>query len=146
MAQKVVSAAYGMVGFDAKMEYALLSALDLAAHYSGEKPVPVAEIAARTSTPRKYLVQILIQLKRAALVGSTRGPKGGYWLMRRPEMISLAEVMEALDSGATEPPPHAGDDRTRKALAQLALQLKTNRRQHLSNISLARFLKQVEGL
>ena len=75
-----------MRDFDARTRYALRAALHLAEHYQGAgKPIKIREIAARTDTPPKYLVHILLQLKRRALVNSTRGAKGGYWLLRRPD-------------------------------------------------------------
>lgn len=87
-----------MRDFDARTRYALRAALHLAEHYQGAgKPIKIREIAARTDTPPKYLVHILLQLKRRALVNSTRGAKGGYWLLRRPELISVAEVVGAVE-------------------------------------------------
>jgi len=131
-------------GFGAKVEYALLAALDLAAHHDGDKPSSVSAIAARTAAPRKYLVQILLELKRAALVGSTRGPRGGYWLMRRPALISLAEIVEALEPGRSERKPRAASDAGREAIKGLEQMLQKNRRQCLSGITLDDFLRQVQ--
>jgi Rrf2 family protein len=85
----------------AKVRYALRAALDLAEHYGGETPIKVADIAARTAVPPKYLVHILLALKRRLLVNSTRGPSGGYWLVRRPGRISLAEVVDAVQNART---------------------------------------------
>ena len=131
-----------MQDFGAKLEYALLAALDLAEHYKPEEPISVSTIAARTETPRKYLVQILIELKRAALVGSSRGPKGGYWLMRPPDMISLADIAGAVD-GDSPPEPCGGADPARTTICQLARQTAETRRQILAEMTLADFMKRV---
>jgi len=83
-----------------RAEYALLAATDLAVNYKPGSPVKVQDIARRTGAPEKYLGQILLRLKKQALVRSAQGPSGGYCLMRQPELISAAEVMEAVSAGA----------------------------------------------
>lgn len=77
-------------------EYALRAMIELSLRY-GDGPVPVAEIAKREAIPRAFLQQILRQLKQAGLVQSTRGASGGYSLLRRPERITLAEVLREID-------------------------------------------------
>ncbi len=86
-----------MARVTAKTQYALLAALDLAEHYDGDKPVKLREIAVRTDVPSNYLVHILLSLKSRALVNSIRGPKGGYWLIRPPRSITVAEVVAAVE-------------------------------------------------
>jgi len=86
-----------MKSLTARTRYALVAAMDLAEHYDGERPIKVRQIAARTGVPTKFLLHILLDLKRAALANSTRGAKGGYWLLRPPDMISAAEVVEAAE-------------------------------------------------
>ena len=81
---------------DAKTRYALLAALDLARHYDGDSPVSVADIASRTGVPRQYLTRILLDLKTAVLVNSTRGSTGGYWLTRPPAHITAADIVAAV--------------------------------------------------
>ena len=88
----------------AKAEYACVAMLELAAHHQGTQPVRVKTIADAHGIPQGFLVQILLQLKGAGLVMSTRGAAGGYQLARPPEEISLAEVIQTID-GAT--PEHA---------------------------------------
>jgi Rrf2 family protein len=87
-----------MAELHARVRYALRAAIDLAEHYDGENPVKIGDIAARTAVPPKYLVHILLSLKRRLLVNSTRGPSGGYWLVRRPGRIKVAEVVDAVQS------------------------------------------------
>lgn len=81
----------------AKAEYACLAMVELAVHHGVEQPLRVKAIADAHGIPQRFLVQILLQLKVAGLVVSLRGPSGGYHLARRPEQISLADVITAVD-------------------------------------------------
>ena len=130
-----------MMRFSRKTEYALLAAMDLAEHYEGERPVPVSHIAARTGSPPKYLAQILPELKGAAIANSTRGPKGGYWLMRRPELISAAEVIAAVEPERRRSAPAGGIPPSYgKALEQVCDKLGQHVRSYLSDLTLADLL------
>ena len=88
--------------FSAKAEYACLAMLELAARFGDPKPVRLADIADKHGISQKFLVQILIQLKGAGLVASTRGAAGGYQLARPPRSMSLADVLSVVD-GLDEP-------------------------------------------
>jgi len=81
----------------AKAEYACVAMLELAANYGEPQPVRVKSIADAHGIPLRFLVQILLQLKGAGLVASTRGASGGYHLTREPEKISLASVINVID-------------------------------------------------
>jgi Rrf2 family protein len=81
----------------AKAEYACLAVLALARKTSDDPPVRIREISATHGIPERYLVQILLQLKGAGLVVSTRGAAGGYRLARPASSISLGEVLTAID-------------------------------------------------
>ena len=70
--------------------------VDLAQHYA-DGPVPLAEIAKRQDLSAKYLEQLIILLKGAALIRSVRGRRGGYMLARKPEEISVGEIVETLE-------------------------------------------------
>jgi Rrf2 family protein len=83
--------------FSAKAEYACLAMLELAARYGDPRPVRLADVADRHGIPQRFLVQILLQLKGAGLVASTRGAAGGYQLARPPEEIALADVLGVVD-------------------------------------------------
>ena len=89
----------------AKAEYACLAVLALAMHRDSA-PLRIREIAETHGIPERYLVQILLQLKGAGLVHSTRGAAGGYRLARPPTAISLGEVLSAME-GPGEPPREA---------------------------------------
>ncbi len=81
----------------AKAEYACLALLALAGVGLDDPPLRIREIAEMQAIPERYLVQILLQLKGAGLVASTRGSAGGYRLTRAPDSISLSDVLEAID-------------------------------------------------
>ncbi len=78
---------------------------ELAQHARTQETLPSCTIAERRRIPEKYLVHILLQLKRAGLVLSVRGKQGGYRLARAPHEISLREVVEAVDGPILDPLP-----------------------------------------
>jgi Rrf2 family protein len=81
----------------AKAEYACLAVIELARSWGEGVPKRVREIAEGHNISEQYLIQILIQLKAAGLVYSSRGSVGGYQLARSPSEISVAEVITAID-------------------------------------------------
>jgi Rrf2 family protein len=81
----------------AKAEYACLAALALARHGPDGSPLRIREISEAFGIPERYLVQILLQLKGAGIVASTRGATGGYRLARAASTISLSEILNAID-------------------------------------------------
>jgi Rrf2 family protein len=81
----------------AKTEYACIAMLELAAAYGSAEPVRIGAIAERHGIPPRFLVQILLQLKGAGYVASTRGAAGGYQLIKSPDEISLGAVMTVID-------------------------------------------------
>jgi len=84
-----------------RSEYALLALLYLA-RQGATGYVSVETIATAQDIPYKYLEQIMLALKRARFVTSSKGQRGGYKLARPPERISLAEVIRLFD-GALAP-------------------------------------------
>ena len=79
-----------------KTRHALRSLLYIGRQERGT-PVQLAAIARAEGIPKKYLEQIMNQLRRAGVVHSSRGPNGGYILARDPESISFADVVEATE-------------------------------------------------
>ncbi len=75
-------------------EYGLICALHLARR-SGAGPVTGRDIAAREKLPGDYVEQILLRMRRAGIVASTRGARGGYALSREPVAISVRDVIQA---------------------------------------------------
>ena len=86
----------------AKVEYAALAVLELACTYGSGEPIQVRKIAETHNIPSRFLVQILLQLKGAGLVSSTRGASGGYQLLKAPDQISLWEVLQIIDGSDEE--------------------------------------------
>ena len=79
-----------------RSDYGARAVLALARRY-GEGPVQSAEIAAREAIPEAYLEQLLTSLRRAGLIRSSRGPRGGHELARDPAAITFADVIGALE-------------------------------------------------
>ena len=81
--------------------------------HHGQGPASLAEIAAEEDLPRAYLEQLVMSLRDAGLVRSTRGAHGGYQLARDPREIRMGEILRALEGQlapmicATEDQAHA---------------------------------------
>ena len=75
-------------------EYGVICALHLAKRLE-DGPVTGRDLAAREALSADYVEQILIRLRRAGLLASTRGAKGGYSLARSPEAITVREIIAA---------------------------------------------------
>src|SRR5271155_2220071 len=82
-------------------EYALRALLVLGLKY-GEAVVQIKTISREQNIPKRFLEQILNDLKLAGIVRSTRGVKGGYRLARRPEEITMAAIVRHVE-GALAP-------------------------------------------
>lgn len=102
----------GAVAFSTKGEYGVRLMVQLGRHY-GMGPASLAEIAAEEDLPRAYLEQLVVSLREAGLVASTRGAHGGYELARPPQDIVMGQVLRALEGPiapmicATDDPEHA---------------------------------------
>jgi Rrf2 family cysteine metabolism transcriptional repressor len=79
-----------------KGEYALRAMIFLSLNY-GLGPVRIQEIAERERIPKKFLEQILLELKNAGLLESRRGAGGGYRLIKSPKEVTLAQVVRIID-------------------------------------------------
>ena len=111
--------------------YALQALFDLAFHAEGEA-AQVKDICQRQAIPARFLEQVFQDLKRAGLVSSRRGPRGGYRLACRPEEIRLGDVLRAIEGPvqlcmpepkrrvARQPTSHAV---TRTVLSELGAQI-----------------------
>src|SRR5919201_6585671 len=82
--------------FSTKAEYGVRVMVELAKH-GGEEPVPLAEIATKDGLPLAYLEHLVARLRKAGLVDSRRGSRGGYLLARSHVDITMAEIVEALE-------------------------------------------------
>lgn len=88
--------------------YSVKALLDLSLQ-SGIGPTSVKAIAARQDLPAPYLEKLLIELRRAGLVLSTRGVHGGYQLAYKPHQISLGQILDAVGE-TVDPLPHYDPD------------------------------------
>ena len=104
----------------AKTEYAAIAALELARCRAAADPVRLRSISQGQRVPEQFLVQILLQLKAAGIVTSTRGAAGGYRLARPPEEITLADIRGAVegDTDTAAPLTRPAGDNSRHARCQ----------------------------
>ncbi len=86
----------GPVKLSNKGRYAVRALFDIAFYNEG-RPTQVKDIASRQGIPPRFLEQIFQDLKRAGIVGSKRGPQGGYLLAREPGDIPLGDVIRAIE-------------------------------------------------
>ncbi|HEX4817961.1 MAG TPA: Rrf2 family transcriptional regulator [Nonomuraea sp.] len=115
----------------ARTQYALTAMLALAA---SDGPVHAEAIAAAQEIPRRFCDNILLQLRRAGLIHSQRGPDGGYWLARPAAEIALADVMRVTEGVDPSGPPFP---RTAAPLAEVLAELRDHEDRLLSSITLA---------
>ncbi len=103
----------GALHFSTRGEYGVRLMVELARHY-GTGPVSLTEMAGHEDLPRPYLEQLVVSLREAGLVTSTRGARGGYELARDASEIRMSQVLQALEGPiapmicASEDPLHAG--------------------------------------
>ena len=93
---------YVLLDLSAKVEYALLALLELASHHDQKVPLTMSEITAKQPIPERYLEQILTNLRRAGVVQSQRGSKGGFLLVRDPWQITLLEIVTLVEGERKE--------------------------------------------
>ncbi|HQE83560.1 MAG TPA: Rrf2 family transcriptional regulator [Candidatus Hydrogenedentes bacterium] len=96
------------MNISSRCEYACRAIIELALNANSEQPVTALAIANKRNIPGKYLVHILIQLKRAGIVRSVRGAQGGYILCRPPGNISLLDIIEAIEGPIIDLQPIEG--------------------------------------
>lgn len=85
-----------MISITSKSPYAVLALAELA-RSGGTDPIPIAELARRRDVPVQFLEQLFAALRRAGVISSQRGVKGGYRFARPPSSVTVLEVVELLD-------------------------------------------------
>jgi Rrf2 family protein len=82
-----------------KMKYALKALLVLADEAATEAPqaLTIEEIATRSGTPKRFLEHILLDLRKAGVLSSTRGRSGGYALLKDPREVSISDLLRRID-------------------------------------------------
>ena len=96
-----------------RVEYGMLALTDIALYSDNGSSVSAPEIAERQKISQKYLEQILTHLKQAGLIRAQKGLRGGYALTRTADKISIAEVLNALDSDILDEMSNTGNEAER---------------------------------
>ena len=114
-----------MIGISTKTIYAMAAIHQLGLIKEGER-LNIKELATRSNTPDKFLGQILLELKKAKILNSTKGANGGYTLSKPLKDISLKDVMQILENNAFEDICQTGNatlklfwEETQKALMEV---------------------------
>ena len=85
-----------MLSITSKSPYAVQALTELG-RCGGTDPVPIGELAKRRNIPVQFLEQLFSQLRRAGVLSSQRGVKGGYRFAREPSDVTALEIVELLD-------------------------------------------------
>jgi Rrf2 family protein len=89
------------VKVSSKSRYALMALVELDLRTHGQsRPVRLVDLAAERGIPEQYLEQLFAGLRRAGLVTGHRGVGGGFTFARRPDRLTVLEVVEALDGAS----------------------------------------------
>jgi Rrf2 family protein len=124
----------------AKADYAVRAALELAAAEDGE-PVKGEQLADAQEIPLQFLEHILLELKHARLIRTKRGARGGYWLARPADEITLADVIRAVEGPLANiqdsAPEDTGYPGNAEHLRDVWIAVRANLRAVLENVTLA---------
>ena len=90
-----------------RFDYALRSLFELARRY-GMGPIRIIDVADAQGVAARFLEAIFADMRRAGLVESKRGVKGGYWLARSPDRVSVADVLSEIDGALLAVPGEPG--------------------------------------
>jgi Rrf2 family transcriptional regulator, iron-sulfur cluster assembly transcription factor len=133
--------------------YAVRALFDLAYH-GGERPVQLREVACREEIPARFLEQIFQEVRRAGLIESTRGPRGGYQLARTPAEITLADILAALgeapdfvspgESGECAPDT-PGKDQSWQVADALCAEIMLGVQRTFAHVTLAQLMQRAEA-
>jgi Rrf2 family protein len=127
------------VRVSAKADYAVRAAAELAAAEEG--PIKGERLADAQEIPLQFLEHILLELKHAGIIRARRGAKGGYWLARPADDITIAEVVRAVEgpiAHVQSSPPEAIEYRgNAKHLQEVWIAVRANLRAVLEQVTLA---------
>ena len=82
--------------------YSLRMLLDLAEH-KDKGPIPLKDIAERQGISKKYLEQIVTLLNNADILRTSRGPQGGYMLDKKPDQLTVGQILRVTEGGGMAP-------------------------------------------
>ncbi len=124
----------------AKADYAVRAMVELAAN-AGEKPVKAERLATAQGIPLNFLENILGELRHAGLVRSHRGAEGGFRLARDPALISVADVIRAVEGPLASvrgaPPEESQYDGASEALLRVWIAVRANLRSVVEHVTVA---------
>jgi Rrf2 family protein len=114
-----------VITISSKSRYAVQALAELARQGAGPggQPVPIAELARRRNIPLQFLEQLFASLRRAGVLQSQRGVKGGYSFVRDPGQVSVLEIVQILDGEFDAEAAAAGGAVWPKAVAALRKEL-----------------------
>ncbi len=128
----------------AKTEYACIAMFELASGYHQGEPIRIRTIADKHGIPSRFLVQILLQLKGAGLVLSTRGAAGGYRLAQPPESINLADIINTIEGPADGEASATGQSQASRVLSSIWREIGQVEQDILSSITLDELVSRAE--
>src|SRR6478752_3667858 len=125
----------------AKADYAVRAAAELAAAQSEEAPVKGERLAEAQDIPLQFLEHILLELKHHGIVRARRGAKGGYWLARPADEVTIAEIVRAVEGPIADvqsTPPEAIEYRgNSEHLREVWIAVRASLRHVLEEVTLA---------
>jgi Rrf2 family protein len=124
------------------VDYALRAVVELAAAAErAQRPVTAEQLASAQAIPPKFLESILLQLRRGGVVNAQRGPEGGYWLARKADQISLADVIRVIDGPLANVrghrPESVGYHGAAQSLQEVWIALRASEREILESVTIA---------
>jgi Rrf2 family protein len=123
----------------AKADYAVRAAAELAA--AGEGPVKGEKLADAQDIPLQFLEHILLELKHHGIVRARRGAKGGYWLARPADEVTIADLVRAVEGPIADvqsTPPEAIEYRgNSEHLREVWVAVRASLRSVLEEVTLA---------
>ena len=124
----------------ARADYAVRAVVELVGAGAGA-PRKAESLAVAQGIPLSFLENILNQLKSAGVVRSQRGPEGGWWLLRAPEELTVADVIRAVEgplaSVRGERPEHLTYEGSAESLQEVWIALRANIRGVLEHVTIA---------
>jgi Rrf2 family protein len=130
----------GSVRISAKTDYAIRALVEIAVQGRSDHAVTAETIAAAQGIPVRFLLNILADLRRAALVDSRRGPDGGWWLARPADEITVADAVRAVDGQLTHIAAVDHDragEATAQSVSDIWLAVRSSVREVLEAVTLA---------
>jgi Rrf2 family transcriptional regulator, cysteine metabolism repressor len=123
-----------LITITSKSRYAVQALTELArlGALPGGRPVPIAELARRRDIPLQFLEQLFATLRRAGMLQSQRGVKGGYTFVKDPSQLTVLQIVQLLE-GEFDPEGGGGSNETQEVWIRAVGSL----REVLSNTSIA---------